>query len=305
MEHSKIIKFLVSNKTAIVFYLLYMIYYCTFLFRRTVPSNDDNALLTKTMFLIAISQAVPFMILSIISIYNPDSKLIVFLNKISNIKLITILGYPILFVMAIMPLFGHINGIWWTWTSMGLALAIILFTINIISNKVKPFDAICIGISISAIWQGLWELPYQFGLKLIYDAPFLTNEILRQNLIYEVAVELPLIIGGIFIFCMLNKYKVFNINRWTALFITLYLLGLIMWYAQGFWLDITYNWVEGHWQATEHWDRLSMFTYKSTKITLALTLISMIFPKRIKSEVKNKYKEIYEQEKGKFNIADR
>ncbi len=288
MEYAKSLKWLTSNKVATIICLCFMMLTITYLFRRVLPYNtyDFQDFWHKNSSTLSMWQPIPFAFLMIIIAQWQKSKLIFWLNRLCRKEVVYPICYTILALCAITTLAGNTTGFWWTWFSLGLLVATALLSYIFVQNKVTPVEAIIISCATSSLWRGIWEIPYQIGLKLYYDMPQpqVTAPILRHMIAYEIAIELMLILGGIIILLYYHwKYGILNFR--SSLFkygLLAYILLMASWYISGFWVDVYYDWTKLSWVYTEHWDKISMVIYKTSKVALALSIAGLLIKKEAK-----------------------
>jgi len=251
--------------------LIFMMMTFTYLFARGVsPTSPYANSITNS---ISMAQAFPFMFAMLTIHYNNKARL--WAERVMTYKTIYITGLLVLGICAVLTFNGIVQSYWWTWFSVGLIVAIILYTMTLLN--VPSYDAFIIGAAVATIWRGVWELPYQIGMKLTYDAPHITGEVLNRLLNYEVIAEMPLIIGGgIILYYYHNKYKVLNINRYVLIFGALYMALTTLWFVTGFWVELSYNWQFGQWFAAREINYGAMATYKASKVALGLALAYIV-----------------------------
>lgn len=255
--------------------LIFMCLTFTYLFPRGLASTTTTGASSITNA-ISLYQAIPLIIMSMLVEYNYKAKTII--SKVVTKTNIYCIGYLILIAATILTLNGNPIFYWWTWFSFGLMIAVTLFTMSILN--IPDTDAFLLGAGVATLWRGLWELPYQIGLKLIYDAPQISSPMLNSILKYEILAEMPLIIGGgLLIWFYASKYKLFNFNKYAVLFLALYIVATIYWFASGLWVEIHYNWEAEQWTAANNINYTAMATYKFSKVSLALGLIYLNFRK--------------------------
>lgn len=185
-----------------------------------------------------------------------------------------------LFLLSMCLLFTlqQVAGWWWTWLTVGVQVCILLLTYLILERKVSPTEAVIVGIGLMGISIGLWEIPYQVGLKLYHEA-YLPTQIWIYNLRREILLELPFIIGGVTILWIYHtRYKIINFNRWFWLFFGLTVGLFTYWFMGGFWVEITRDWVNELW-IQHSLDIVGSTVYKASKVTLALALVSLVWQK--------------------------
>jgi len=280
-QHSLIkLNWLSSDKLAWLISAGYMVLTFTYLFRRHLHNNIAGLPIIEKFHALCQGVTIPLLLLMFLVSAYPNSRVVKWLNSISNKKLIYPIGYIILTTCVILTL-TEVRGLWWTWFSAGLIIAIILLVIASIGKELMPIEKAIIAGGIASLWIGIWEIPYQIGLKLTYDASFpqVTSELVNHMIAYEVMIELPLILGGFAILWYYqDKYgNIVKLNRYFILFIATYIALITAWYATGFWVDIHYDWGNSIWVYTNNFDKTSMAIYKASKVALALSLVALIW----------------------------
>jgi hypothetical protein len=278
-----IIDKLTSHRIAISIIIGFMILTFVYLYPREIDNATPLAVGYYTNS-ISFYQSAIFLVIAFIMGYVSKFKALV--DKICDRKLVIIGGYIILLVTIILTFTGHTICIWWTWFSFGLNIAINILAYIFAKKRVSNGEAFIIGVAISAIWRGLWEIPYQMALKAIYDAPQIPTDQLWQMVRYEIGIELPLILGGILILWYYSwKYKnLYHYNYKVIVFGLLYLAATLYWIASGFSVEQIYDWVLKKWTNDSYIDYSAMAIYKFSKVALGLCCAYIIYNK--KEEVK-------------------
>ena len=274
---------LTINKIATIVSLSFMATTIIYLFRRGLPDNVANNPLVSNLWALSLGQAIPFIFLMFIVTTFNKSKLVKWLNQICNKNAIYTIG--IISLIACLTLtITEVKGIWWTWMSMGIIIATTVLIVARTEKIIMPIESIILACGITSLWRGLWEIPYQFGLKLMYDLPQsqITTETVIQMLSYEVLAEIPLVLGGILIIWYYHdKYKgLITFNKYFVGFFSAYILLTILWFVLGFWVDIYYDWGELKWYYTSSFNKMAMFIYKSSKLAMILSFISLVNKKK-------------------------
>lgn len=264
-----------SNKAAKLFSLTFMCLTFAYLFPRGLATTTTPGVSSITNA-ISLYQAIPLIIISMFAEYNKTANKLI--NKIITRKNIYALSYLIISIVILLTLTGNTIFYWWTWFSFGLMIAITMFAMSIIN--IPSVDAFMLGAGIATLWRGFWEIPYQIGLKLIYDAPQISKPLLNSLIRYEIAAELPLIIGGVvLIWFYTSKHKLFNFNKHAVSFLLIYLVATILWFTNGLWVEIHYDWEASKWIAMDNINYSAMATYKFSKVALALGFVYLNYRK--------------------------
>lgn len=195
-------------------------------------------------------------------------------------KLITanMVIYTIVFIMIMCLYFTamRIPGWWWTWLTIGLQLIVIAATALALKHKVSPSTWLFAGIALMGINIGLWEIPYQIGLKLVWEN-YLPLRGLLMGMATEIIKELAFIVGGVILLAVLQeKYKILQFNKWFWIFLSATVILYILWFTTGFWVEMTYDWNTYEWiqHPVNYWAKLD---YRLSKVTLTLAMISLVW----------------------------
>lgn len=210
---------------------------------------------------------------------NGYPKIAKFFNLICNKKVIYFICLTVLVITLILTAL-HIPGIWWTWTSFGVQICTLLLTYFILEKKIQPYEAIITGLGFAGIAIGIWEIPYQWGINIIYYTGQISQEIINNQLIYQTSIELPLIIMGILSLIIINrKYNIINFNRYFWILLAVTIILYVCWFLTGFQQEMLYNWETNQWEQSPM-NMIVKSIYRASKVTLALSLISLIWHKK-------------------------
>jgi hypothetical protein len=236
-----------------------------------------------------LAMGIPFYCLMIVYFYIwfPKTKLSKFLDKITSPKIL-VLFYFVLVIFAIISFLLKSAAPLGTWTSAGLVFSSLLMCTVLLKDKIPNFLVLAIAVGITGMWIGFWEIPYQAGLKLIYDMPQVGTETAIRWIFWEILVEAPMCGCGLWIIIELNKkYHFVILNKTFLILLIVYVALITAWFLTGFWVDVWYDWKNNLWVQTTNWDKASMFIYKASKSVLLLALISLIWNKRSNCEKSN------------------
>ena len=185
-----------------------------------------------------------------------------FLN-IGNLKTIVLIVLGIFLLLSIFKVAGW----WWTWLTLGVHLTTIILVADLVKSRVSNTKAVLLGIGITSIAAGIWEIAYQIGYYNFFNR---ADNISVNHLITQVLFVTPLIIGGLAVLFAL-KVKI-TPNLLSVLFTLLGIITFILWVLLGFWVDIIYSWEQGKWVYTDY-NYIQMVVYRASKSLLALGLI--------------------------------
>lgn len=213
----------------------------------------------------------------LIAVMEAYPRVRVWLDKFFHKQMVMSMGLFLL-TMCLLLTYQQVAGWWWTWLTIGVQLCVLLLAYLVLERRVSPTEAVMIGIGLMGISIGLWEIPYQIGLKIYYEA-YLPTHVLVYNLRREILIELPFIAGGVMILWIYHKkYKLVNFNKWFWLFTGLTIGLYTYWFATGFWVEMTYDWVNYQW--IQHpIDIVAKTIYRASKVTLALAMVSLVLPR--------------------------
>lgn len=243
-----------------------------FFYWQATTGNEVIFVLFQAMFGLTLY---PILLIAIIDVY-PRVKI-----RLDNLlhKQVVIGTGLFLLAMCFLLTLQQAPGWWWTWLTVGVQLCILLLAYLLLEKRTSPTEAVIIGIGLMGISIGLWEIPYQIGLKLFHEA-YLPAQVLMYNLRREILIELPFIAGGVAILWIYHRrYKLINFSKWFWLFLGLTTGLYAYWYLSGFWVEMTYDWINYEW--VQHpLDVVASTVYKASKVTLALALVSLLLVKR-------------------------
>lgn len=175
-----------------------------------------------------------------------NSKVKAFLDTVCSYNFITISGMIVLFMCVLLTVF-HLAGFWWTWQSFGLQYLTVVTVFILVHKYIGNFNAVAVGIAISSISIGLWEMPYQAVIKMLYDVPQLSFSDGISMLTYQLEIQIPYIIGGVCILIWYYQFHLFRFNMLVLLFIGLLACGYLYWWINGFWIEMVYDWATFTW----------------------------------------------------------
>ena len=200
-------------------------------------------------------------------------------NKVMSYRRIIVAG--IIGMMACLVLtFVKIPGWWWTWGTLGLYIMVLVWVVYLLKDKLPAGEALITGIAVVCLSVGCWEIPYQIGLKYVYDLPQIGIALVPKWVASEIAVETPLIIGGALILYLQNtKYHFLYFSKTTLIFMACAIGYYLAWFATGFWVDVYYDWSTTTWVQTAP-NSASMLIYRLSKSFTALAFASLIIPRR-------------------------
>jgi hypothetical protein len=231
-----------------------------------------------------LSMGIPFyfVMLMYIIFYLPNLRLFNWLDKIINIKLVSSLAITAIVICFICFLI-KVPASLGSWTTIAIVCTGMLWFYSILQNKLRNILAFTCAIGIMGIWIGIWEVPYQTALKLVYDLPQVGSAIAFQWIVWEWVIEVPMAGCGLWILVELNrKYKIIHFNKWFWIFIGIYAVLIAYWIISGFWVDVWYDWTLHKWIQTPEFNKLMMFVYKTSKVMMILALASLIWRKNEK-----------------------
>ena len=272
----KIMKLLMNKKTLFISVLVFMA--LTFLIPIQKPGfTQPQGYSALFRFL---SDYGEYTILAIVLVLTiaicMESKIAKFLNKLFSIQLIYILSYIVM--MSFMALWiSRIPGLWWSWSTIGSFVLMILVTPVILKNRVSIIDALLFGTGAASFIAGVWETIYKYGLWKYYEKsqgmPF-------HNYFVTIEFMFPFIVVGVIIIglMILKNYErlktMFNFKLAT-LFLGITTVLLVIWFASGFWTDGYTNISTGAWIVTKQ-NTVAMDLYRATKVTSNLTFLAVI-----------------------------
>lgn len=244
-------------------------------------SGLSNLKLVQILFETQLYVAILFVPVVLVLLDSPRSRFSVWWNRIINFRLVLVCGFAMLIATILLTVYG-IPGYWWMWQTLGLLVAAIILTVIILRGRINTGETVLTGGAFVCLACGLWEIPYQIGLKYIYDLPQIG---MAEAIIWvrsEIAIELPFIMGGGAILLLQNyKYHFLNFNYWSLLLFGLAAGFYLAWFATGFWVDVSYNWDTHTWIQSDP-NAGAMLIYRASKAFTVLGFVSLVLPRRAK-----------------------
>jgi len=283
-NRSKAIKELLYSKKVVCFVSIgYMILTLLNYYRRPL---EQPAFTTKVIHELSIGIMIPFVLAMFIYNSYPDSKFSKLLETVFKSSVVVPIGYLFLVYCLVA---AHLDLPYYlaSWHSFGLVAAGVLLCTVLLRDRVKTVEGFIIGIAIVSLWRGMWEIPYQVIYRFFYDVPQIGMELSKKFIYSEIAIEVPLILGGIIVLWFYTgysgKYKnLFNISPLTIALYIIYVGLTVAWAAKGFWIDVWYDWSSGIWRSSADFDLSSMAIWKASKVALLSSFISILLPKKIR-----------------------
>jgi hypothetical protein len=241
----------------------------------TLPPNSIAVLANLHGF----TMGIPFYFLLIMywSLEQPNHKFITWLEKICDYKYVMpvcMIGIVLSFVVFYL----NVPVMLGSWTTVALTIAGTLLIYSLAVKKLSNLMAIVLSVGIMGMWIGFWEVPYQWGMKLVYDLPQIGTTLAWNMIYWESIIEIPMAGCGLWIVIVLNnKYKLFSFNKWFYIFFGLYVAMMVLWFVMGFWVDVWYNWDAQKWIQTVSFDKPAMFTYKISKVFMLLSFVALLW----------------------------
>jgi len=203
-----------------------------------------------------------------------------FMDYVLNRKLVIGAGMAVLFTCLLLTAL-HIPGWWWTWMTFGVQIAIVVLAVTLLRGRASNAESFIIGVGLMGISIGLWEIPYQVGLKLMHEYKLYDHDYIMRNMLREILIEIPFILGGIYIMLIYGKWlKIVNFNKWFFLFITGCIALYTTWFLTGLWVEINWVVVDDKWVWVQNPLNLTAKTiYRASKVALALGLVALLLPK--------------------------
>lgn len=213
------------------------------------------------------------LIFAVVMVVEPKTQPV--LDRICGKKVIIGGGLSLLSVCLILTGL-HVPGWWWTWLTVGVQVVTIMLVYLMLEHRIGYTKALIMGIALSGLAIGVWEIPYQIGLKLVYESN-LPSSIMFHNMAREVMIEFAFIIPAVIVLMLYNsKYGIVNFSRWFWLFLGLTVGLYVYWFASGFWVEMTYDWANYQW--VQHpVDVVAKTVYRASKVTLALAMVSLVW----------------------------
>lgn len=259
-----------KTRLLIIMALIYMALTFLIPYNKVLNLSWQNSVSIQEKLFITIYFGISLIGIMILATARKYPKIENILNNISNIKIVYTTSICLLIFTLILT-YQNITGLWWAWLSFGLQICIILLTYIILKNKMLNYEAIMVGVAISSIGIGIWEIPYQWGLAITtFPSDMIVSKIASETLL-----ELTPIIGGIgLLFIINNKYKFVNFNKLFYIFLFITIILYIGIFINGFHLDMYYDWDKSQYIYNQE-SFIDRFLHKGSKVTLALSLISL------------------------------
>lgn len=197
------------------------------------------------------------------------------LDRICNKKVVVVGGLSLLAVFLALTGF-HVPGWWWTWLTVGIQVATIILVYLALERRIGYAKALITGVALSGLAIGVWEVPYQIGLKLVYESN-LPSSLMFANMRREILIEFAFIIPAVIILWYYHsQYKIINFNRWFYLCLSVTVGLYAYWFLSGFWVEMTYDWSNQQW--IQHpVDVIAKTVYRASKVALALAMVSLVW----------------------------
>lgn len=276
---NRIIRTLTTEKVVIAVCLVYSTLTFLLPYRRVLWNwTEDRPASTILFHTVSTYMAVIFIVPMIAIALWPNSWFSKLADSITNRKLVVLTSYTILALCLTMAI-TQTTIVWFTFLSFGLMVTIVLLTMAVLKGRVKASESFIVGVAIVALWRGLWEIPFQAGQKYFYDLPQLPAEAVLRLFANVLWVVAPLVLGGLAILMFYQwRYRLINFNKWFWIFMSAYVWMMILWVYTGFWLEKIYVW-KIHWWIMTPDNYASLVIYKSSKVFMALGLVSLLLPK--------------------------
>lgn len=258
----------VSKYIGLIFIVLsgFMLYRRNLLYTNTAPSDFDTVVYYIRLWF-------PCGLIPLAIIPNRFLKwlLPLFSNKtVVTVCYVAIMIVTILFIFKIAVPTG-------IWTSYYFVFGGLLLVYSMMRKYTGDIQAFLLGVGLVCMMVGIWEIPYQWGMKLINDAPQLGRDVAINMAWCETIKELPTILGGAILVVVVNiKNKILSVKPITVLLLLMYIYMVIYLVCSGFWTDLWYDWSSYSWVSSQHFDVLSMFLIKGSKAILLLFFISLL-----------------------------
>ena len=246
-----------KNKLPYIITGIYVVLYLTLL-----PSyfGLPPRLNSEQQALFVYSWYVPILLL--IPLFVPKAMKV--LDKLASVKAWNYVLYAALPICVTLQIIVG-RGLWWSWTTAGLLLVIIVLIMNLVKDKVSSGEGLLLGCAGALLGSGLWEMLFHTGLLHFHtyfgdpiEAYFFTIKFLFVWSVVGAIILLELVrrhtrrelihINGAFITC-------------TALFAVL----TTVWLANGMWLEVWY------------YKDMGPFTYGATPMQLSIIRGSKAF----------------------------
>lgn len=196
-------------------------------------------------------------------------------NCLFNYSHVLLVGSALVAACFLLSL-ARVPGFWWTWFTMGLYIGAVVAAVVLLDGKVSSGVAVIIGVGLVSLTIGLWEIPYQIGLKLQYDAPQIGTELAWAWIKSEITLEMGFIVGGAGLVFGVGSYL--KCIRWSWITTGLFAIAVafyVIWFATGFWVDVYYKWVDNIWVQSAP-NTAAMMVYRVSKAATMLGFLSLL-----------------------------
>ncbi len=275
-----------------LFYLVYIAFaVLSFTLPVRRPIMNEMSGLNDGAVMNYVFKVMPFLpVLAMVVIYQQYrySRALIFrwADKLADIRFLHALA--LIFMPIALLLFAlQIPGGWWTWSTLGLHLATTVLLAGLLRDRLPPLSALLAAGSIVALGAGLWEMMYQASMFTVYYAPQGASP---KGLAFAVLFIHPMVLGGIAVVLQLwfrrpSPHRFGSIaprlSKPVVATFSLFLLGLIAWHITGFWVDVLYDFGAEKILYQGDINYWSMFAYRSTKVTLGLSLAFLYLSRRV------------------------
>ena len=200
-------KILMNNKVLFISVLIYMILAIFLPLPKPefVPSTNFVPIWS---FLYGYGQSIIIgitLVITVVMCFN--DKVDEYLNRLVSIKWTYIATY--LIMIATMILFVvEIPGLWWSWTTIGFLVVMVLLAPIILKDIIPKIDALLMGAGVAYFIMGAWETPYQYGLWKYYEA---SQGLSFMGILGNLEFNLPFVLMGLSIvtFIALILFRIF------------------------------------------------------------------------------------------------
>jgi hypothetical protein len=269
-------KILMNNKVLFISVLIYMILAIFLPLPKPefVPSTNFVPIWS---FLYGYGQSIIIgitLVITVVMCFN--DKVDEYLNRLVSIKWTYIATY--LIMIATMILFVvEIPGLWWSWTTIGFLVVMVLLAPIILKDIVPKIDALLMGAGVAYFIMGAWETPYQYGLWKYYEA---SQGLSFMGILGNLEFNLPFVLMGLSIVTFIalkNSELLKNVYdvKLSSLFFGITVACFLIWFATGFWCGMYFD------IKTDTWI-MNPFNYeiasliRMSKITINLSFLSLI-----------------------------
>ncbi len=211
---------------------------------------------------------------------HPKSLFAHLLDRVSDIRIINPVTYVLLAGATFLTIVG-IPGLWWSWMTVGVHLTGIGLIANFLRGRLRPSQALFLGIGCVSVAASSWEIMYQVGYYFRYG-----HEVLPfSSVVGPVLFVTPLLVLGlvVIVFYLHQKPSILKVGWKVHSLALLFITSLVLWWVLGFWVDIIYDANDSQWHYTQL-NSLQMFIYKGSKSVLALSF-AVLFLERSRSDV--------------------